>query len=68
MKKYYERTERWGALLAGTLLIILTTAAASYRGSFSWMDVIVAVMGIAALAVAANSFLRNAPPEKRAPR
>lgn len=64
MKKHYdERTDRWGATVAGTLLFTLASAGALYRGSFGWMDAIVGAMGIAALAVAADSFLRNAPTE-----
>ena len=63
MKNHYERTDRWGAALAGMLLFTLPTAAAFYRGSLSPMDVIVGLMGVAALAVAADSFMRNAPTE-----
>ena len=63
MKKHYERTDHWGAAFAGTVLFALASAGALYRGSFGWMDAIVGAMGIAALAVAADSFLRNAPTE-----
>ena len=63
MKQHYERTERWGGTFAGTFLLTLASAGALYRGSFGWMDAIVGAMGIAALAVAAHSFLRNAPTE-----
>ena len=64
MKKHYLYADRWGAALAGSILFALPTAAALYRGSFAWMDVVVALMGISALAVAANAFARNATPEE----
>lgn len=60
MPKYYEsRPDRWGAAMAGAILFALPMAGALYRGSFGRMDVVVALMGIAALAVAADSFARR---------
>lgn len=52
-------SDRWGAAVAGGILFALPMAGALYRGSLGWMDAVVAVMGIAALAVAADSFARH---------
>jgi hypothetical protein len=60
MKKHDPHADRWGAFLAGTALLALPTSAALYRGAFGWMDVVVALMGIGALAAAADGFVRNA--------
>jgi hypothetical protein len=63
MKKHDLHADRWGAVLAGIALLALPMSAALYRGAFSWLDVVVALMGIGALAAAADSFVRNARPE-----
>ncbi len=63
MKKYHLHADRRGAILAGIAIFALPMSAALYRGAFSWMDVVVALMGIGALAAAADSFVRNARPE-----
>lgn len=62
MSKYSRnsrRSDRWGAAIAGGILFALPMAGALYRGSFGWIDVVVAVLGIAGLAVAADSFART---------
>lgn len=51
--------DRWGAAMAGGILFALPMAGALYRGSFGWIDVVVAVIGVAGLAVAADSFARH---------
>lgn len=72
MSKYHELIEsrlkprgndadRWGAAIAGTVLFALPTAGGLYRGSFGWMEAVVAVTGIAGLAVAADAFMRHRP-------
>lgn len=52
-------SDRWGAAIAGGILFALPMAGALYRGSLGWIDAVVAVMGIAGLAVAADSFART---------
>lgn len=61
MKKHNAAAaDRWGAAIAGAILFALPMAAGFYRGSLAWMDLVVALMGIGALAVAADSFTRRA--------
>lgn len=62
MSKYSGNSpssDRWGAAIAGGILFALPMAGALYRGSLGWIDVVVAIMGIAGLAVAADSFART---------
>jgi hypothetical protein len=81
MPKYYELIEsrlirarrsrnadHWGAAIAGGILFALPTAGALYRGSFGWMDVVVAVIGVASLVSAAEGFMRSRPQSFKAPR
>ena len=51
--------DRLGAAMAGGILSALPMAGALYRGSFGWIDVVVAIIGIAGLAVAADSLARH---------
>ena len=59
-RKRAARADRWGAAMAGGVLFALPMAGGLYRGSLGWMDAVVAIMGVAALAVAADSFARRA--------
>ena len=62
MSKYSRNSpssDRWGAAIAGGILFALPMAGALYRGSLGWIDVVVAIMGIAGLAVAADGFART---------
>lgn len=74
MPEYYELIEarlsrarrrrnadRWGAAIAGGVLFALPVGGALYRGSLGWMDVVVAIIGMAGLAVAAAGFMRTRP-------
>ena len=58
-----DRADRWGAAIAGTILFAVPVAGGLYRGAFDWMDVVVALMGCASLAVAINGFARDRPRE-----
>ena len=60
MNKSYELSGAWGAAIAGGILFALPVAGAFYRGSFGWMDVVVALIGVAGLAAAAGGFTRVA--------
>jgi hypothetical protein len=51
---YFEVIERHSAVVTGTVLIGLPAASWLYRGTLSWMDVVVALIGIAAFASAAE--------------
>jgi hypothetical protein len=59
MNGYHERIERWVAVITGTVLIALPAAGWIYRASLSWMDSVVALIGIAALVLAVEDFLRR---------
>lgn len=56
---YFEVIERHGAVVTGTVLIGLPAASWLYRGTLSWMDVVVALIGIAAFASAVEDFARR---------
>ena len=58
-RKRDARPDRWGAAMAGGILFAVPMAGGLYRGSLGWMDAVVAIMGVAALAVAADSFARR---------
>ena len=51
--------ERWGALLAGIVLFALPVAGWSFGRPFHPIDVVVGGMGIGALLVAVDGFLRH---------
>lgn len=55
----HELIELWGAAIAGTVLVALPAAIWAFRGSLSWMDTIVALIGIASLVLAVEGFLRR---------
>ena len=59
MNRYDKLIERWGAPIMGIVLVFLPLAGWLYRGSLSWMDSIVALVGIAALALAVEDFVRR---------
>ncbi|HXV12543.1 MAG TPA: hypothetical protein VD839_17210 [Burkholderiales bacterium] len=59
MNKHHSRIERWGGAAAGIVLVTLPLAGWSYRGSVSWMDIIVALAGIAALVLVVEDLLRR---------
>jgi hypothetical protein len=50
-RRLHRNADAWGAAIAGGILFALPMAGGLYRGSFGWMDVVVAVIGAAALAV-----------------
>jgi hypothetical protein len=58
-RKRNARADRWGAAMAGGILFALPMAGGLYRGSLGWIDAVVAIVGVAALAVAADSFARR---------
>ena len=62
MNKSYELSAAWGAAIAGSILLVLPVAGAFYRGSLGWVDVVVALIGVAGLAVATEGFIRVAVP------
>ncbi|MGH8631525.1 MAG: hypothetical protein ACREU7_12295 [Burkholderiales bacterium] len=67
MFKDYEfkaNGEHWGAAIGGGVLAAVPAAAWLYRGSPSWMDVVVAVIGTAML-VATGSELARSPGRAR---
>jgi hypothetical protein len=76
MSKYYERVEsrnrnadHWGAAIVGSILFGLPIAGAFYRGTFGWMEIVVAVIGVASVVTAAEGFMRRRPrPLSKAPR
>jgi hypothetical protein len=59
MNRYDGLIERWGGAFMGTVLVALPLAGWVYRGSLSWMDSVVGLIGIAALVLAAEDFLRR---------
>ena len=59
MNRYDELIERWGGAIMGAVLVSLPLAGWVYRGSLSWMDSIVALIGIAALVLAVEDFVRR---------
>ena len=59
MNRYDKLIERWGAPIMGTVLVSLPLAGWVYRGSLSWMDSIVALIGVAALVLAVEDFVRR---------
>ena len=59
MNRYDEKIERWGGAIMGTVLVALPVAGWIYRGSLSWMDSVVGLIGIAALVLAVEDFLRR---------
>ena len=61
MNRNHEPIERWTAAMAGSVLVAVPLAAWGYRGSLSWMDSIVALIGIAALVLWKRE---DAPPEE----
>jgi hypothetical protein len=52
MSKYHRNAEFWGAAIAGGVLVAMPAAAGLFRGALGWMDVLVGLMGLGALAVA----------------
>ena len=52
MNKHYEPGESWHAAIAGSILFAVPIAGGFYRGWFGWMEVVVAVIGVAALVAA----------------
>lgn len=74
MPMYYERIEsrlsraptsrnadHWGAAVAGSILFALPVAGGFHRGSFGWIEVVVAVIGIAGLVTAAEALMHSRP-------
>ena len=59
MNRYEKLIERYGAVFTGTALVGLPAGGWFYRGTLSWMDVIVALIGIAAVASAVEDFMRR---------
>jgi hypothetical protein len=59
MNRYDEKIERWGGAILGTVLVALPVAGWIHRGSLSWMDSVVGLIGIAALVLAVEDFLRR---------
>ena len=50
--------ERWGALVIGIVLLALP-AARGFAGSFGWKDIFVGGLGVVALLLALEHFLRR---------
>lgn len=59
MNRQYGRIEPWGAAITGVVLVGLPAVGWIYGGSLSWMDSVVALIGIAALVSAVESLLRR---------
>jgi hypothetical protein len=78
MQRYYERvesspnrvgsSERWSAAVAGAVLVAVPASAWVFRGWLSWMEVVVAMVGIASMAVAVLGFVRRRPRSLQAAR
>lgn len=67
-KRRNRNADNWGAALAGGVLFALPVSAGLFRGSFGWMEVVVAVIGIASLVSAAEGFMRSRPRQRRVTR
>jgi ABC-type enterobactin transport system permease subunit len=59
MNRDEEFVEGWGAAITGTVLVALPLAGWAYRGTLSWMDIVVVLIGITALVFALEDFLRR---------
>lgn len=59
MNRHYQLIERWGGAIAGIVLVALPLAGWVYRGSLSWIDSVVALIGIAAVVLAVEDFVRR---------
>ena len=62
MPKYYElsrNADLWAAGIAGAILFALPIVGALHRGSFGGMEVVVAVTGVATLAVVVEGLMRR---------
>ena len=55
----YQHRERWAGAVTGAVLVAPALAGWFYRGSPSWMEMIVALIGVAALLLAVEDFLRR---------
>ena len=51
--------ERWGALVSGIVLLALISARWFYAGSIGWIGIVVGGVGVAALLLAVEDFLRR---------
>lgn len=54
-----RNADRWGAAIAGSILFALPVTGGFYRGSFGWIEVVVAVIGVAGLVSAADGLSRE---------
>lgn len=59
MNRDEEFVEGRGAAITGTVLVALPLAGWAYRGTLTWMDIVVALIGITALVFAPEDFLRR---------
>jgi hypothetical protein len=59
MYGFHGFIERWGALVSGIVLLALPLARWFYAGSPSAMDIVVGGVGVAALLLAVEDFLRR---------
>lgn len=59
MYGFHGLVERWGALASGIVLFALPSARWYFGGPLGWMDMIVGGVGIGALLLALEDFLRR---------
>jgi hypothetical protein len=59
MNAFNDFFERWGALVSGIALLAVPLARWSFGGSFVWIDIVVGGIGIAALLLGVEDFLRR---------
>lgn len=51
--------ERWGGLVSGIVLLALPLARWFFAGSLGWIDIVVGGVGVGALMLALEDFLRR---------
>jgi hypothetical protein len=59
MYGFHALVERWGTLVSGLVLFALPLARGYFAGPLGWIDMVVGGVGIAALLLALEDFLRR---------
>ena len=66
MYGFHGVVERWGALFVGIVLLALPAARLLFTGSLGWIEIVVGGIGVAALLLALEDFLRAPRPRPSA--